>query len=141
MAGAVHAFQKVLEIDAEQSDALVALDRLYAAAGEANALAEILQRRLQVEMSSDVLVELEMRLGQVFETGLGQAEHAVAAYNRALEHDPGNRDALTRLEMLYLNGQRWEELFDIYQKLVDICLLYTSPSPRDATLSRMPSSA
>ena len=26
-------------------------------------------------------------------------------------------------------------------KLDDICLLYTSPSPRDATLSRMPSSA
>ena len=25
--------------------------------------------------------------------------------------------------------------------LVEICLLYTSPSPRDATLSRMPSSA
>ena len=25
--------------------------------------------------------------------------------------------------------------------LVDVCLLYTSPSPRDATLSRMPSSA
>ena len=23
----------------------------------------------------------------------------------------------------------------------DVCLLYTSPSPRDATLSRMPSSA
>ena len=26
-------------------------------------------------------------------------------------------------------------------KRVSICLLYTSPSPRDATLSRMPSSA
>ena len=25
--------------------------------------------------------------------------------------------------------------------IYDICLLYTSPSPRDATLSRMPSSA
>ena len=25
--------------------------------------------------------------------------------------------------------------------MIDICLLYTSPSPRDATLSRMPSSA
>ena len=25
--------------------------------------------------------------------------------------------------------------------IADICLLYTSPSPRDATLSRMPSSA
>ena len=29
----------------------------------------------------------------------------------------------------------------IKQLLDDICLLYTSPSPRDATLSRMPSSA
>ena len=26
-------------------------------------------------------------------------------------------------------------------KLIEVCLLYTSPSPRDATLSRMPSSA
>ena len=27
------------------------------------------------------------------------------------------------------------------KKMANICLLYTSPSPRDATLSRMPSSA
>ena len=26
-------------------------------------------------------------------------------------------------------------------RLLELCLLYTSPSPRDATLSRMPSSA
>ena len=31
--------------------------------------------------------------------------------------------------------------FNLPQTLYDICLLYTSPSPRDATLSRMPSSA
>ena len=30
---------------------------------------------------------------------------------------------------------------DLRSPKVDICLLYTSPSPRDATLSRMPSSA
>ena len=30
---------------------------------------------------------------------------------------------------------------NILSKLSGICLLYTSPSPRDATLSRMPSSA
>ena len=35
------------------------------------------------------------------------------------------------------------ELFTEYQHVSDLnrCLLYTSPSPRDATLSRMPSSA
>ena len=26
-------------------------------------------------------------------------------------------------------------------EVIEVCLLYTSPSPRDATLSRMPSSA
>ena len=40
----------------------------------------------------------------------------------------------------------WEKIADPYKddeekKRVRICLLYTSPSPRDATLSRMPSSA
>ena len=34
-----------------------------------------------------------------------------------------------------------KELYDILMEEVYGCLLYTSPSPRDATLSRMPSSA
>ena len=34
-----------------------------------------------------------------------------------------------------------QERFDNEIKLLRSCLLYTSPSPRDATLSRMPSSA
>ena len=34
-----------------------------------------------------------------------------------------------------------EESKDTFVKHQDGCLLYTSPSPRDATLSRMPSSA
>ena len=38
-----------------------------------------------------------------------------------------------------LNGSTWKD-GTIYYELVP-CLLYTSPSPRDATLSRMPSSA
>ena len=46
---------------------------------------------------------------------------------------------------------KWKEKFAYkatYQTLIEVllaigksCLLYTSPSPRDATLSRMPSSA
>ena len=34
-----------------------------------------------------------------------------------------------------------EEGVPAYDELIYVCLLYTSPSPRDATLSRMPSSA
>ena len=35
----------------------------------------------------------------------------------------------------------WDLQCDMDLPLRDTCLLYTSPSPRDATLSRMPSSA
>ena len=38
---------------------------------------------------------------------------------------------------LYAFGDASDALF----QYIGICLLYTSPSPRDATLSRMPSSA
>ena len=45
--------------------------------------------------------------------------------------------------------RRWVEqgllpdhvLSESFESRIRICLLYTSPSPRDATLSRMPSSA
>ena len=56
----------------------------------------------------------------------------------ALSFDYGQRHAVelkVASEVCRRNG--------IKHKVVDIssCLLYTSPSPRDATLSRMPSSA
>ena len=49
---------------------------------------------------------------------------------------------LTALSML--GGAAWGgfEFYNDYRMMkAKICLLYTSPSPRDATLSRMPSSA
>ena len=38
-------------------------------------------------------------------------------------------------------GQIFSQLADKFYIVLMVCLLYTSPSPRDATLSRMPSSA
>ena len=51
---------------------------------------------------------------------------------------------LTNLQLTFLKTDSWQEsLSAIENGHCDItpCLLYTSPSPRDATLSRMPSSA
>ena len=42
---------------------------------------------------------------------------------------------------LYACRAKAREVVVIDPKTSEICLLYTSPSPRDATLSRMPSSA
>ena len=40
-----------------------------------------------------------------------------------------------------IKGSDWLGDQDAIEYMCKICLLYTSPSPRDATLSRMPSSA
>ena len=48
-------------------------------------------------------------------------------------------NALTPIHRKGLPSPNKKLLFD--KKNVESCLLYTSPSPRDATLSRMPSSA
>ena len=45
------------------------------------------------------------------------------------------------LYFLVKRNEQPAEVFDTRTVTVDTCLLYTSPSPRDATLSRMPSSA
>ena len=41
----------------------------------------------------------------------------------------------------FLSAERFSDNLFSYKKRALSCLLYTSPSPRDATLSRMPSSA
>ena len=44
--------------------------------------------------------------------------------------------------IIVIGGWKYKpEIFDINNSLANTCLLYTSPSPRDGLLSRMPSSA
>ena len=51
-----------------------------------------------------------------------------------------NREYCNHLTSTGFPSADWCRL-DTYKDYVNNCLLYTSPSPRDATLSRMPSSA
>ena len=62
-------------------------------------------------------------------------EHTDDLLAKALEQSEGREGVQTVIKNLYwLRGA--DGMFDM-----EACLLYTSPSPRDATLSRMPSSA
>ena len=64
-----------------------------------------------------------------------------------LTHFAGGEDpqevaaAASRLAHALVAGGRAEEDPAIVERLVGLCLLYTSPSPRDQRGSRMPSSA
>ena len=50
-------------------------------------------------------------------------------------------DKISRLRNLLTNGRNFVKGEGMEDTFIDICLLYTSPSPRDRQKSRMPSSA
>ena len=89
---------------------------------------------------------------------VGQPDTLVLPLLQALERNPSsvrsaNEAAIDKLSKAYGGEARMsrellavmdsadEVKTELGDKYVSACLLYTSPSPRDATLSRMPSSA
>ncbi|HRI06204.1 MAG TPA: tetratricopeptide repeat protein [Nannocystaceae bacterium] len=119
-ARAIDAYRKVLELKADDAEALEALDRIYTQSSMWEELAEILQRRIANTMDQETLIDLHMRLALSLDRYLGRPEEAITSYNKALELEPNNQRALEHLEALYLSHHRWAELFDNYQRMVDI---------------------
>ena len=70
-----------------------------------------------------------------FRGALGSAAAAAYAF---FKEEYGDNPEVERVVYKHLKEQGFK--FEINEQYGD-CLLYTSPSPRDATLSRMPSSA
>ena len=81
------------------------------------------------------------------ESGVSSRRHALSQRSiAALEDQLADVDAeLQRLSKFSLRGGigaiGFRSQFHDSSENTECCLLYTSPSPRDATLSRMPSSA
>ena len=63
------------------------------------------------------------------------------AFGQSVEMDPTWPDFNTRDLRLELISEEFSELCQAIEDRDMICLLYTSPSPRDRQKSRMPSSA
>lgn len=119
-AQAEEAYLRVLQIDSIDADALEALDRIYNQASMFQELAEILKRRIAITDGTEELVELQLRLGATYETALEEFENAIATYTQVLESDSRNQQALESLEQIYFRQQQWAELFDVYEKMIDI---------------------
>ena len=117
---AEESYLHVLQIDAADVDALRALDRIYTAGGAHEELAEILHRRLVVTDDADELVALQLRLAQTVGEQLGDQERAIEVYCRVLDTDTRNESALEALERAYFASEQWQNLYAIYEKMIDV---------------------
>ncbi|HVV52461.1 MAG TPA: tetratricopeptide repeat protein, partial [Polyangia bacterium] len=110
----------VLDEHPRDAVALASLDRIYESQGMYESLAGILRQRLATTDDSEELVTFNLRLGKVYAEALEERDLAIASYLAVLENAPQSREALEALERLYFRGERWRELYGIYEKISGI---------------------
>lgn len=101
---AVGVLHKVLEEEPGLTDAVVALSQLYEKSGRDEELAELLNGQIDLARGrGDSAAELTftVRLGEVYESRLGDTAKAIEAYQQVLARDPNHRGALESLGRLY----------------------------------------
>jgi tetratricopeptide (TPR) repeat protein len=121
LASAEGAYAFVAEVSTHDPDALEALDRLYTASGDAEKLASVLARRAEITEDAFNKTELTFRLAQILQVSLERVDDAVLRYRAIVDGlDPQHRPSLDALEAIYLQAERWPELFENGRRLLEV---------------------
>lgn len=122
--GAFDALARAARVAVGEPDLPSILDRLEKAAAQAGLRAELVA--LYRELGPDILdaaTQERVYLAVAAESHkLGDRETAREYYRRVLDTAPDHPRALDALENLYLEGQEWEPLFEIYVRRADLAL-------------------
>lgn len=114
---AIGRYRRVMEVDAENQNAVRSLDRLYLQTERWPELAAILEREAEIGQTPDEILEFKFRLGQVQQVSLGNVDAAIAAYRDVLGAAPEHERALEALEGLFAAGTKQLEIAEILEPL------------------------
>ncbi len=103
---AVDTYADVLVEEPGDPQALAALDVLYARLERWESHAEVLRRRLELDVSEAELVDLKHRLGNTLESHLSDSEGALECYREILFVQPGHEGARAALEAMLAGDLR-----------------------------------
>ena len=112
--------RKLLEVDPKDAGAAAALERFYEDNQDRSGLIEILKLRLLHADNQAASVELLKRIARVSEEGARDVETATEHYQKILELQPENRDALEALGRIYESTEQWAEFIDITRKQIRV---------------------
>ncbi|MBW2718612.1 MAG: tetratricopeptide repeat protein, partial [Deltaproteobacteria bacterium] len=117
---AVSYYQQATGEKPDDLTAYVALDRLFTSVNDSERLADVLERRMELEEEAEVRVEVGMRLAELYEAQLGRPETACDALRAVVDADPEHRLALQGLSRLYERQGQWPELVEVLQTRTDV---------------------
>ncbi|WP_373045433.1 hypothetical protein [Vulgatibacter sp.] len=112
---AIAAYRQLLEVDPRHLPALRALEPLHEAAGDAQALYDVLLAQREATPEGSAWQRLALRLAEVADGGLGDAERAASHFREVLERNPRHDNAHRGLEALLERESRWNDLSALLQ--------------------------
>ncbi|HEX9297066.1 MAG TPA: tetratricopeptide repeat protein [Polyangiaceae bacterium] len=118
-ARAIETWKRVLDLRGEDPEALGALANLYEQAGQWAELCDVLEREYDIADSDDLRVEVLNRRARIFLEQLGRDEQALSDYNRVLDLDYANVNALRAIAAIWRQRQDPNELVAALHAIVD----------------------
>ncbi len=121
---AERAYERLIEVAHGRDDVVLeasrALERLHLQSGDHVRLAKDLERQAELELDVRARERLYVRLSELYEHKLDNAEAAIVARQKCLDLDDRNADALIALEGLFERAHRFPALVEILQRRVQI---------------------
>lgn len=120
---AIQQLREILEEDPQNSEALDELERLHTTGEDWDELAGLLERRIgdaQNEGSSDLEIDLLVRLGTVHIDKRDDTEQGVEIYRRVLQRAPEHAGALSALLSLHIKSEEWVASIEVMEQLASM---------------------
>jgi tetratricopeptide (TPR) repeat protein len=112
--------RQLLAVDPGDLTTAALLERYYEEHHDRSGLIEVLKMRLQHARDQDESVELMKKIARASEEGARDVETATAHYQKVLELQPENREALDALGRIYESTEQWAEFLDVTRRLVKV---------------------
>jgi tetratricopeptide (TPR) repeat protein len=111
--------RKLLSIDPSDPGAASTLEAYYEDTQDKSGLIDVLKLRLQHAQGTQS-IEILKRIARVSEEGARDVDTATEHYQKILELQPENREALDALGRIYESTEQWAEFIDVTRKLIKV---------------------
>jgi tetratricopeptide (TPR) repeat protein len=114
-------YARALAFDNGNDSTLQNLERLAMTVSRWPHVAQLYDAELdKLGENRERFVELGLRTAQIFEVQLEDVDNAIVRYRRVMEVDAENQSAVSSLDRLYVQTERWAELADILAREAEI---------------------